>query len=209
MDWGATIVFVLSIIGAVILSGGDVMVGIIAFLVIFCILAAIKGVVKFIASDDGDTDKRKPSVSTNTNAKTHIVFGEEHFEHTLNMVMKFLHAYSVERPNNWYHFFLSQVADREDSGTYGYIKFHVQLDSWSNGTLYKDPELEDFMNTIFTFDPQENIFTYNMLVGSSSSYAFPWDEVLKILHKYLDNYEAKHPGVRFERHDWGAKYSNL
>ncbi len=207
MDWGATIVFILSITGAVILSGGDVMVGIIAFLVIFCILAAIKGVMKFITSSD--TTGSTPRSSSSTSSNAHIIFDEEFFVLVHDQVIKFLQAYSSELPDEWYHYFISQEVEHIGGTTEGYLKFQVMLGNWWDGLLYSHPEVKDYMMSIFTFDASENTFTYRIRTGTCSGGAYPRDKIAKMVHKYLDNYESTHSGVHLKREDYGAKYSNI
>jgi len=127
----------------------------------------------------------------------------------LDMVMKFLDAYAMAVPDEWYLFFISQETKRTEYSdryyTYdGYLKFEVSVGTWWNGML-KSPEVEDYMKTTFNFDPEHKKFTYaGISTGSSTCCAFPRDQVNEILQKYLDEYEAKHPGVRFKRENWGA-----
>lgn len=207
MDWGVTIVFILSIIGAVILSGGDVMVGIIAFPVIFCILAAIKGVVKFIASSG--TTGSKPKVSSSTNSNARIILDEEYFVLVHDQVIKFLRAYSSELPDEWYHYFISQEVEHIGGTTEGYLKFQVMLGNWWDGLLYNHPEVKDYMMSIFTFDASENTFTYKIRTGTCSGGSYPQDNIAKMVHKYLDNYESTHTCIHLIRESFGAKYSNI
>lgn len=207
MDWGVTIVFILSIIGAVILSGGDVIVGIIAFLVVFCILAAIKGVVKFIASSD--TTRSKPKVSSSANSNARIILDEEYFVLVHDQVMKFLQAYSSALPDEWYHYFISQDFEHVGGDTEGYLEFKILLGNWWDSLLYNSPEIKDYMMSVFAFDASENTFTYRIRTGIFSIGSFPQDKITKMVHTYLNNYEATHNCIHLTRDSIGAKYSNI
>lgn len=217
MDWGATIVFVLSIIGAVMLSDGDLVVGIIAFLVIFCILAVIKSVVEFTASSDTTNSTPKKETPQKT-GKTHIVFTENSLELTLDMVMRFLDAYSTENPGEWYHLFISHILERCDveycdNVTYGRIKIQILLGGWWDSLLRSYPDIVDYMKSFFTFESDDagcfTLTSTHILTGESVDCKFPVEIVDALLQRNLDNYEAKHPSVKFERESWGAKISNI
>ena len=201
MDWGTTFIFVLSIIGAVLLAEGDTVIGIIAFFVVFLILGAIKGIIAYFMR------KEEPPYPPKASAKSCISLNEERFMVVHNQVMEFLNAYSAELPNEWYHYYISQEFEHSGDTTEGYVKFQIMLGSWWESLLYNVPEIKDYMMSIFTFDPSENTFTYRMWSGTCSGCSYPTNEITKMVHKYVSNYEAEHPGMRFERYSWGAKYS--
>lgn len=207
MDWGATIVLVLSIIGAVILSSGDVIVGIIAFFVIYCILAAIKGVVKFFASSD--TMGSKPKVSSSANSNARIILDEEFFVLVHDQVIKFLRAYSSVSPDEWYHYFISQDFEYVGGTTEGYLEFNIALGSWWDSLLHNSPEIKDYMMSVFSFDASKNTFTYRIRAGICSSGSYPIDKITKMIHAYLNNYEATHNCIHLTRTSFGAMYSNV
>ncbi len=207
MDWGATIVFILSVIGAVILSEGDVIVGIIAFLVIFCTLAAIKGVVKFILS--GNPPGSEPKTSSSENSNTRITLDEEFFVLVHDQVMKFLRAYSSDLPSEWYHYFISHDFEHIGDTTEGYLEFKILLGNWWDSLLYNSPEIKDYMMSVFTFDASENTFTYRIRTGICSNGSYPQDKITQMVHTYLNNYEATHNCIHLTRESFGAKYSNI
>lgn len=201
MDWGATIIFVLSIIGAVLLSGGDMVVGVIAFIVILCILAAIKGILKSIPKPP------KPPKPEHMSAK--IILDEQHFVLIHEQVLKFLQAFSSKLPSEWYHYFISQEYDHIGNSTEGYLKFEILLGNWWDELLYDKPEIKDYIMSVFEFDANEKTFMYRIRTGICHSGSYPADEITKMLHTYLDNYEATHTCLHLTRESYGAKYSNI
>lgn len=94
--------------------------------------------------------------------------------------------------------------------TTGYLEFEILLGTWWDGLLRGYPDIDDYMRTIFIFDSHDTKFTCtDIITGRSIKGRFPRDRVNALLQKYLDNYEAKHPSVKFERESWGAKISNI
>ena len=66
------------------------------------------------------------------------------------------------------------------------------------------------MKSVFGFDAQERKFTYTAFrTATSTCCAFPREKVNTMLQQYLDNYEAKHPEVRFERTSFGAMLTKI
>lgn len=204
MDWGATIIFILSIIGAAMLSGGDVIVGIIAFVVIICILAAIKGILKVIVPKG-----KKPPEPMSTKANTRIILDEEHFVLIHEQVLKFLRAFSSALPSEWYHYFISQEFEHIGNNTEGYLKFQISLGNWWDELLFDEPEIKDYMMSVFEFDASEKTFMYRIRTGICHSGSYPIEKITKMVHTYLDNYESTHTCVHLTRESYGAKYSNI
>ncbi|MEE0946143.1 MAG: hypothetical protein U0M42_04860 [Acutalibacteraceae bacterium] len=207
MDWGAAIVFILSIIGAVILSGGDVLFGIIAFLLIFCILAAIKGVIKYLVFDN--TKNSEPEISSSANSNVKIVLDEQHFVLVHDQVIKFLRTYSSALPYEWYHYFISQTFEHAGGTTEGFLEFKILLGNWWDSLLYNSPDIKDYMMSVFSFDASENTFTYRIRTGICSGGSYPQDKITKMIHTYLNEYEATHNCIHLTKDSFGAKYSNI
>lgn len=201
MDWGATLIFVLSLLGAIAIAEGDFVIGILAFVVIFVILSIIGAIIKSIIKNT-----KAPPIKSKHNQGTYsIVFSEEHFEFELEQIRKFLDAYTKTLPNEWLHIFISQKWEHEECWHDGYIEFQIILGNWWDSLLYQYPDILDYMKNVYTFDPQERSFTYSIRSGNSTTAgAFPREKINDMLQKYLDNYETKHPEMRFERHEWGA-----
>lgn len=169
--------------------------------------------VLYIKTDKGDIImglldflKKSKKNDVKLNSNINIIFSEDHFEHTLNMVMSFLDAYSNVSQGEWCCLFISQEFEHSGNTTYGYLKFQIMLSYWWDGLLRQYPEIDDYMKNIFTFDSNETAFTYtDFRTGSSIGVPFPQEKINTLLQTYLNNYEAKYPTVKFERHSWGAK----
>lgn len=144
--------------------------------------------------------------------KTNITFSEDYFEHYLDNIMRFIQTFYEREPDKWYHFYISQEF-RQDNYTdnhyveTGYLKFEISVGIWWDGIL-RDPEMEDYMKSNFTFDPSERTFTRSIRTGKSTCCVFPHEKVNAMLQQYLDNYESKHPEIHFERFNWGARLSS-
>ena len=123
----------------------------------------------------------------------------------LDMIMSFLDAYSKESSGDWYFLDISQEFEYSGNATYGYLKFQISLGCWWEGLLSRYPEIDDCMKALFTFDDNERKFTHLRKTFEATGIANPRKEINILVQKSLDNYEAKHPGVKFERDDWGAK----
>lgn len=217
MDWGVTFIFILSIVGAIAIAQGDIFMGVFAFLIIYGILAVIRWIIHTVKqnNDNNETETKANNCNTYNNAQIKIVFSEEHFENFLDMIIKFLKAYSSVVSDEWWHLFISQEIKKETySDTYycydGFLEFQIILGSWWENIMREYPDIDDYMKSLFCFDAQERKFTHTTFkTGSSTCCAFPREKVNTILQKYLDNYEAKHPEVRFERASWGAKLTKI
>lgn len=169
-------------------------------------------ILRWIYEQSRKADNKKKTQNYETeSSNASIVFAEEHLEHILDQIIRFLQAYSTVLPDEWYHLYISQDVKRDEySGNYyvndGYLKFQITLGNWWNGILYEYPDIADYMDSIFVFDSQERTFTYTEFrTGSSTRCSFPTDKINTMLQKYLDNYESKHPGIHFERFGWGAR----
>lgn len=154
-----------------------------------------------------DSFKRTKSDYTHPNSNVRIIYFEDYLEHILDMIMRFFDVYSSVRPKEECCLFISQKLEVYNDVTYGHINFQILVGSWQDGLLYQYSEIDNYMKKVFEFDPQEMIFTFTKFrTGSSVGCEFPTRHINALLQKGLDNYEAKHPSVKFERYSLGAKY---
>ncbi|MBQ4602627.1 MAG: hypothetical protein IJB24_07185, partial [Clostridia bacterium] len=118
-------------------------------------------------------------------------------------------AYSSALPDEWYLYFISQDFEHIGGTTEGYLEFKLLLGNWWDSLLYNSPEIKDYMMSVFDFDASENTFTYRIRTGICSSGSYPQDKITKMVHTYLNNYEATHNCIHLTRDSFGAKYSNI
>lgn len=199
MDWSAVLIYGISIAGAIYLAEGSWLMGIIAFLIIFGILAVIAGIIRFFYKLT-----KKPPVKPQPAQKVQMYFKEDFFWDVHNQVIIFLQAYSCQYSGEWYHYFLSQEFEHMGDQTDGYLKFELLLGRWDENRKFSGSDSADYIKTCFSYDPQRTAFTFKMRTAISTNGAFPETQIHAMLKDCLNRYEAKHPEVRMERHHWGA-----
>lgn len=141
-------------------------------------------------------------------------YDESHLELMLDQVMKFIDAFKKILPGEWYFFDLYVEAARKTYGSSlytetGLVVFKITVGNWWDGLLRQFPDVEDYMLSVFEFNPQERTFIATIKAGECENRMFPTSAVVGMLQQSLNNYETKHPEVQFQRQNWGARIGNV
>ena len=112
-----------------------------------------------------------------------VSYDESHFELMLDQVMNFINAFKSVLPGEWY--FLDLYADAVrtsyESSLFvesGRVVFKVTIGNWWDGLLRQFPDVEDYMFSVFNFDPQEKTFIATIRAGQTENQLFPTSSIV-------------------------------
>jgi len=143
-----------------------------------------------------------------------IEFDEELMKRVLDNLIETINAYSEILPNDYCALFivpLTKLEKHESSlnNTYYTIEcnlnFRLYFDVWWPDILQAYPGQSYILDSWFKFDPDTKMFKgLDFPVGVTVNKRFPLKRLVKILNKFLDEYEEKHPKIKFDRLEHGA-----
>lgn len=147
---------------------------------------------------------KKKKVQT---GETYMMDFESSLSRVLDVILAFKDAYLIN--GDRMDVFVSLYGDIYEGGTrHGKIKIVLHLlDWWEHIIPYEHRDVYAAIASNFVFDEYEKTFTYTGIstyLGNPITYDPCKDKISKKLHKFLDKYERAHPGVRFERKEWGG-----
>lgn len=134
------------------------------------------------------------------------------FANVLDNTLKFIDAYLEEMPNEWILMFINEPPSKVTKHSPDYwcyeefIEIKIAVGSWYNGILYKNKDLEDYMLSVYEFDPEEKEFIYKIQIAESTNCIIDDNLLVKKLFEYLDTYEKSNPERKLKRTERGVHH---
>lgn len=126
-------------------------------------------------------------------------------EMIFNTFFNFKDAY-LQSGGDMISMFISNNYTHSDDYTDVYMEVKVTMSDWWEQIMHQNPIALENMQQLFEFDVDNKTFINNQihLVSAKYDQVPPYEEIVKSIHDFLDEYEKNHPEIAFERESFGA-----
>ena len=126
-------------------------------------------------------------------------------EPVLNTFFSFKEAY-LQSGGDMIDLIISNNYTHNGDYTDVYMEVKVTVGDWWEQMMCQNPTVLANMQQLFAFDIENKTFINNQihLVSARYDQVPPYEEIVKSIHNFLDEYEKQNPGIAFERESYGA-----